>query len=156
MGLGIAQLAADVAQFNVVAVDTNKVSGACAAARRPTRRLTRPARPLEQAALDKGMKGIEDSLKKLHGKRLAAEPDAAAKTDAAVKAAMGRITTSTDVSALKDCSTLRLACVAHVPSAFARAPGLTALTAARRDRGGGDHREPRDQEKVGPHAAKTA
>jgi hypothetical protein len=32
MGLGIAQLAADVAQFNVVAVDTNKVSGACACA----------------------------------------------------------------------------------------------------------------------------
>jgi 3-hydroxyacyl-CoA dehydrogenase len=64
-----------------------------------------PPPPLLQAALDKGMKGIEESLKKLHGKRLAAEPDAAAKTDAAVKAAMGRITTSTDVSALKDCST---------------------------------------------------
>ncbi len=81
MGLGIAQLAADVAKFNVVAVDTNK------------------------AALDKGLKGIEDSLKKLHGKKLAAEPDAAVKVDAVVKAAMGRITCSTDVSALKDCST---------------------------------------------------
>jgi hypothetical protein len=124
--------------------------------RRPTRWLTRPARPLEQAALDKGMKGIEDSLKKLHGKRLAAESDAAAKTDAAVKAAMGRITTSTDVSALKDCSKLRLACVAHLAVGLLARAGTDGASAARRDRGGGDHREPRDQEEVGPHAGNTA
>lgn len=79
MGHGIAQLAADVGGFNVVALDTN------------------------EAAMNKGVKAIEDSLTKVYGKKLKGEDDAAAKVASKVESIMANVHGTTDVGQLKDC-----------------------------------------------------
>eukprot|EP00515_Schizochytrium_aggregatum_P018331 CAMPEP_0202104982 /NCGR_PEP_ID=MMETSP0965-20130614/5776_1 /ASSEMBLY_ACC=CAM_ASM_000507 /TAXON_ID=4773 /ORGANISM="Schizochytrium aggregatum, Strain ATCC28209" /LENGTH=374 /DNA_ID=CAMNT_0048673857 /DNA_START=12 /DNA_END=1133 /DNA_ORIENTATION=+ len=79
MGHGIAQLAADVAKYNVVAVDVNK------------------------EAMDKGVQAIESSLTKVYGKKLKGEDDADSKVKAKVDEIMSRVEGTTDVNALKDC-----------------------------------------------------
>jgi len=76
MGHGIAQLAADTAGFNIVAVDLN------------------------EDAMKKGLKSIEGSLTKVYGKKF---KDDEAQAKAKVEEVMGRISGSTDVNALADC-----------------------------------------------------
>jgi len=80
LGHGFVQLAADVGEMDVVAVDVN------------------------EQALQKGMDAIKDSLQKTYSKKLKDDPDAAAKVKAKVDAAMGRIHPSGDVKDLKDTS----------------------------------------------------
>ncbi len=77
MGNGIAQLAADKAKFDVVAVDLN------------------------EQALNKGVQAIEKSLTKMYGKKM--KDKDASEVQAAVAATMARITPSTDVNSLADC-----------------------------------------------------
>lgn len=79
MGNGIAQLAADKAQFQVVALDLN------------------------EEALGKGIKSIEGSLGKIYGKKFKDEADGDAKAKAAVSEIMSRIQPSTEVNDLSEC-----------------------------------------------------